>query len=347
MNSTRAIEGYFVETKESLIFDVKGFLHPIDRIIAFIRYYPSPKGTRRRNGIKFSKIYKLRDRFEFLKKRYPHYLFPNTYNGQFLQGVLHKDIKKIYNPTETVQFLLTKNTLSNLEKESMSFVKILSEVAPNNSIGISGSLMVELHSPKSDIDIVVYGKDASYKAHEHLKNLIDGRKHGVRSMSITELQELYMFRQPDLDFSTFARLERRKNISCMYSNREIFMRFVKDPSEIKEKFEDYKYKKVGYATLKAKIVDDSEAIFTPCRYLLENTKIIEGVQVEDLYEIISFRGRFCEQVKKGETVVARGKIEKVTRKDGSKWYQMVLGERREDILLPILEHSLKPVGVTS
>lgn len=347
MNSVTAIEGYFVESKESLIFDVKGVLHPTDCIIAFVRYYPSPKGTRIRNGIKYLKVYKLNDRFEFLKKHYPHYLFPDRYNGYFLQCVPHKDIQRIYNPTETVQRLLTKHTLSNLEKESMLFVKTLSEGTPKNSIGISGSLMVGLHTPKSDIDIIVYGKNASYQAHEYFKLLMDRRKHGVRPMSITELKELYKFRQPNLDFSTFARLEKRKNISCMYNNREIFMRFVKDPSEIKEKFEDYKYKKVGYATIKAKIVDDSEAIFTPCRYILENTKIIEGVQVEDLRNIISFRGRFCEQAKKGEIIVARGKIEKVTRKDGSKWYQMVLGERREDLFLPLLEHSLKPLGVIS
>ena len=74
MNSIKAIEGYFVETKESLIFDVKGVLHPYDRIISFLRYYPSANGTRVRNGRKFSKVYKLRDRFEFLQKHYPYYL---------------------------------------------------------------------------------------------------------------------------------------------------------------------------------------------------------------------------------------------------------------------------------
>jgi predicted nucleotidyltransferase len=101
--------------------------------------------------------------------------------------------------------------------------------------------------------------------------------------------------------------------------------------------------------IKGKIVDDSEAIFTPCRYLLEDTKSIEGVQVKDIREIISFRGRFCEQAKKGETIVASGKIEKVTRRDGCEWYQMVVGERQDDYFMPIefFEHRLKPFGVIS
>ncbi len=35
-----AIEGYFLTTKDNLIFDVKGIAHPSDRIIAFVRYVP-------------------------------------------------------------------------------------------------------------------------------------------------------------------------------------------------------------------------------------------------------------------------------------------------------------------
>jgi predicted nucleotidyltransferase len=351
MNSIKAIEGYFCETKESLIFDVKGVLHPYDRIISFLRYYPSSNGTRVRNGRKFSKVYKLRDRFEFLQKHYPYYLFQDEYSGQILQGVHYKDIKKIYNPTETVKRLLNKPKLSDQEKESISFVKILGERVTGNSIGLSGSLMVGLHTRKSDMDIVVYGMDASYKVHKCLTKLMDERKHNMRPMTIDELQDLHYFRnqQTESAFSTFVQLEKRKHISGMYNNREFFMRFVKAPSEIDEKYEDYRYKKVGFAVVKGRVVDDSEAIFTPCKYILEDTRTIEGVQVKDLREIISFRGRFCEQAQKGETIVASGKIEKVIRKDGSEWYQMILGERRDDYFMPIkfFEPKPKPVGVIS
>lgn len=351
MNSIKAIEGYFVETKESLIFDVKGILHPQDRIIAFLRYYPSSKGTRIRNGRRFSKVYNLRDRFEFLQKHYPYYLFQDEYSGQILQGVHYKDVKKIYNPTETVQRLLNKPKLSVQEKESISFIKILSKGMVSNSIGISGSLMVGLQTQKSDMDIVVYGMDTSYKVHKLLTELMDERKYNVRPMTVDELQGLHYFRnqQTESTFSTFVQLEKRKHISGMYNNREFFMRYVKAPSEIDEKYEDYRYKKVGYAVVKGRVADDSEAIFTPCKYVIEDARTIEGVQVKDIREIISFRGRFCEQATKGETIVACGKIEKVIRKDGSEWHQMVLGERRDDYLMPLkfFEPKPKPVGVIS
>ncbi len=43
-------EGDFIETHEGLVFDVKGLVHPPERVIAFLRYYPSPKGKRKRDG---------------------------------------------------------------------------------------------------------------------------------------------------------------------------------------------------------------------------------------------------------------------------------------------------------
>jgi len=211
--------------------------------------------------------------------------------------------------------------------------------------------MVGLHTPKSDTDIVVYGKEASYKVHKFLTAIMDQRKHNIRPMTNDELRELHYFRnqQTESAFSTFVQLEKRKHISGMYNNREFFMRFVRAPSEINEKYEDYRYKKVGFAVVKARVVDDSEAIFTPCKYIVEDTRTIEGVQVKNLREIISFRGRFCEQAQKGETIVASGKIEKVIRRDGSEWHQMILGERRDDYLMPIKfsEPKPKPVGVIS
>ena len=196
---------------------------------------------------------------EFTRKYYPHYLFQDQYSGQILQGVHHKDIKKIYNPIETVKHLLNKLKLSDLEKESISFIKILSKGVARDSLGISGSLMVGLHTPKSDMDIVVYGMDASHKVHECLTEIIDNRKHNVRPMTNDELRELHYFRNQHTEsaFSTFVQLEKRKHISGMFNNREFFMRFVKDPSEIDEQYENHRYKKVGFAVVKGRVVDDS------------------------------------------------------------------------------------------
>ena len=43
----RAREGDYIKTFKKLIFDVKGLVHPSNRIVAFIRYFPCEKGERK------------------------------------------------------------------------------------------------------------------------------------------------------------------------------------------------------------------------------------------------------------------------------------------------------------
>ena len=47
----KACEGDLIETFDGNIFDVKGFVHPLDRVIAFIRFTPDSSGDRRRGGL--------------------------------------------------------------------------------------------------------------------------------------------------------------------------------------------------------------------------------------------------------------------------------------------------------
>ena len=69
MEYPKGIEGDYLETKnDNLIFDVKGLLHPKDRKICYIRFYPDPSGDRVREGIKYKKIYDLDERAQYLRQ---------------------------------------------------------------------------------------------------------------------------------------------------------------------------------------------------------------------------------------------------------------------------------------
>jgi predicted nucleotidyltransferase len=97
---------------------------------------------------------------------------------------------------------------------------------------------------------------------------------------------------------------------------------------------DICYKNAGYAKITATITDDTEALFTPCTYKIENVTVEEGEKLEPISEIVSFRGRFCEQAQKGETVTAQGKVEYVTdkRKDQT-YYRIILGNQPADYMV--------------
>mgnify|MGYP006910769107 CR=1 FL=1 len=72
--------------------------------------------------------------------------------------------------------------------------------------------------------------------------------------------------------------------------------------------------------------DASEAIFTPCVYKIEDVKFVAAQHTVSLpREIVSFRGRFCEQAKEGEKILAKGKIERVVTREGEAYYRLLLG----------------------
>jgi predicted nucleotidyltransferase len=81
------------------------------------------------------------------------------------------------------------------------------------------------------------------------------------------------------------------------------------------------------------VTDASELIFTPCRYRLAAVQGVEGAAAQDVAEIVSYRGRFCEQAQAGDVIQARGTLERVQTKDGRVWHRLLLGNHPDDIML--------------
>jgi len=108
---------------------------------------------------------------------------------------------------------------------------------------------------------------------------------------------------------------------------------VKDWDEIDEQYGTVHYQPVGYAKIKATVIDDSQMIFTPCQYKIDNVEIVEGPKAESIREIVSFRGRFCEQARNRESVRAQGKIERVQRKGEQESFRLLLGNNVSDYMI--------------
>ncbi|MBA7704335.1 hypothetical protein ES703_113140 [subsurface metagenome] len=76
-------------------------------------------------------------------------------------------------------------------------------------------------------------------------------------------------------------------------------------------------------------MDAWETLFTPCAYRIGEVRFTGGGVppcAGSLKGIASFRGRFCEQAQVGERVRARGKLEKITSKDGENLHRLLLGK---------------------
>ena len=255
-----------------------------------------------------------------------------------------ENVNKVYSPVEGLRRLKAEGEsgkLDGLEGAALQCLTVLKEEAnvPWNSLGVSGSVLVGLHTLASDIDPVVYSVENCRKVHSTLKKMLEEGNTPFKRYNLEDLRKLFAFRSKDtfMGLEDFIKVESRKVFQGKFMDRDYFIRFVKDWDEIGEKYGDVRYRNCGYAKVEAVIVDDSEAIFTPCTYKIEDVKVFEGPKLEPIREIASFRGRFCEQARKGETVVARGKIEHVAdQRSGEEYFRLLLGNKPTDYM--ILKH---------
>lgn len=287
-----AIEGDFIETDDGLIFDVKGFYHPQERIIAFLRYYPTSGGERKRGSVKYTKVYDFDDRNRYLQTHFPHHLYDSPEFGS-VQAVLRRKITRLYDPC---QFLLslTDRKMIPLEKISFDFCTLLSKMSriPLSSFGISGSLLVGLSKKGSDIDIVVYGRKSGLSVFSALQKL---RKTGIaKAFSGRLLEEICRFRWGRTT-DRLKIIESQKLLHGTFKGTPYFVRLLRKPR--KERF-----RQVGLTQIEGEVVDCNESIFTPCMY---------GIKSEKAQRLFSYRGRYCEHLKVGERFSVKARIEEV------------------------------------
>ncbi len=337
MNSDRVVEGFAVETGEQWIFTVKGMLHPPDRVIAYLRYLPDADGNRRRGELAYRRVYRFGEQVDLLNSRRPEYLGVDPVLGLEVQSVPRSAICSIHDPCAYLAGLRRNRPDNPVEADALALAEELQRASgvPWTDLGISGSPMLGTQQHDSDLDLLIYGAESCKAVHRALVVVLREAGGSIRRLAPEELQELHAAHRPDtpLSFQDFARLQRRKVNEGRYRDREFFVRFVKRPQEFGEEYGDRYYKVVGRATIKATVCDDSEAIFTPCCYRVRKVTILAGPQVDDLREIVSFRGRFSDQLRTGEITEACGNIESVVPKAGKNYHRLVVGGEAGDWLL--------------
>ena len=88
----QAREGDLIKTGSGVVFDVKGLIHPPNRVIAFPRYIPSPQGTRKNKNTSYRKVYSLSDRLKYLQENHPELIVFDPVFGETLCEVPYNQI---------------------------------------------------------------------------------------------------------------------------------------------------------------------------------------------------------------------------------------------------------------
>ena len=263
----KAREGDLIKTKNNVVFDVKGLFHPPNKIIAFPRFIPTPQGTRQGKDSTYGKVYSLSERFKYLQENHPDLMVFDPVFGETLCEVPTKDIAEHYQPAEKLASLRTSKHLSTLENKALRLAETLKEKAdiPWSAIGISGSILAELTTEKSDIDPIVYGVENCRKSYAALQESLKDQDSQFKPYSREELQVLFDFRSKDtqMSFEDFVLVESRKAFQGKFMETDYFIRFVKEWNQISEQYGDVCFSNIRTTKLAVSAPADG-TLTTPC-----------------------------------------------------------------------------------
>jgi len=145
----------YIRTVEDLFFCVVGYTHPPDRIIAYLKYMPSPEGKwghtqRFQRMLKQYDAKSVAEGFKLLEEKYPKYLYYDPVNNITFSAVPLESIAERYYPEEKVKELTKRKNLDPLEKKAVSLIETISSEShvPIEKYGITGAILKNITNPE-------------------------------------------------------------------------------------------------------------------------------------------------------------------------------------------------------
>jgi len=311
----KILEGYYVEV-DGDIYAVKGVLHPPGKIIAIPVYVQMLDG-------KYHRVRSLREAIRYLEKNKPQYIEKLDFTGQLTPTIPLHDVQEIYNPLEF-------NQADTDAGRDALVLKEMIEHSANIKVGVSGSILLGLDDPSSDIDLVVYGLGSGERFIEVLREL--------RAMNLTKpVNTLDWLIKTRMDSNTspeeWLKLESRKLLTGVFKNRLYTSKIVPLLDEYWESLSQI-VREIGRAKILCRVVDSKLGKTTPNLYYVRVLNLVEGDdKARYVSQIMSMRSRYAEIASAGDTVVVEGRLEEVRYQD-KKIYRIFIGNNERDRIIP-------------
>ena len=327
----------YIQTVEGLFFTVVGNVHPKHGAFAYLKYMPSPHGEWGRRDELFARampyytIPSLIETINILKLKHPHYTSRSPVFNIEMSSIPIRYIKARYLPEVKLSQLFRSVDVDDLQLKAMELVEILSKESnvPKGFFGLTGSILIDIHRPEfSDIDLVVYGGDNSLRVKEALTTLYKDegsrlkRLRGERLKEWCERESKLFPITYDEAMETYARKWGRG----VFNGTMFSVHPVKVEEEVDEAYGDKVYIPRGFMEARARVIEDSDSMFIPSIYKVDNVVIEDGLKVKGIREVASYEGIYCGLAKVGEDVKVKGKLELVIdRRKHEKYYRILVG----------------------
>jgi len=327
MKACTSRDGDIFVTKEVFIFYVFGYEHPKNLVFSFLKYIPSKlkphfpirflRQTWKLGNVELARPEKLytaqnyQKLLETFRNGFPQYIYFCPYRGKEIISVPLEYVEKVYVPKECLHRLFEKKRKDRLQKLALELITLLSTESkvPLEDFGIHGSIALNMHTAKSDIDFVVYGS-------KNFRSLED---------AIYKLAEEGM-----LKYIFTKKLDSARKYQGRYKNKLFMYNAVRKIGEMNVQYGNHKYVAVRNVTFSCEVVDDSEAMFRPAIYQIKNYQPLDSTsklrEDEIPTKVASMIGYYRNVARRGEKIKVSGTLERVENVEtGETTYQVVVG----------------------
>jgi predicted nucleotidyltransferase len=333
---------YFCDYKDR-ICQVLSWHHPENKRICIVKYEPG-KGfwVSRETGMQYKRIlesYSLeghQKNLNYIKNIEPSYLYHSeVYGVDFLAAPITK-IKRYYYPEERLAKLLSlgEKDLDWIELRVKKLAQFIQQEIkiPYEKMGISGSILWQGQTEKSDIDFIIYGNDNSrlfnekysriYEVTQEIEPLPDQKKERyVRSMA----------KKTGLPESVTEKYISRKKWLSIYGKTSLSFLFSPEPNERPFQYGEQLFRALKPVTISAKISSSDLGFAYPSIYQLSNCEFLNDKEASinlPIKRVFSFEGALTGYFKANDKIVIRGLLEEVNDlKKEKKFYQILLGTK--------------------
>lgn len=317
------------------VFVVLGHIQPSDRILSFLKYVPDPSGDWQSGAVKYKRIFwgSVSSTVDGMNLLPSDYIISDAHFGTELLEPPRESVAKYFSPEVRLREIIEKGPCDPLEGLVKRGADTLHDELglPYERIGVAGSILWKGHSlERSDINMNVYGFDASWTLEENYESLAEGR-------TDTRLRELVDWRHAMARVHERIPIMKTEDLENLFTRRKalcldevcigITPILLPDEAPIRYASESYTSVSSKPITITMDIENADYGLFHPAIYgvTTQPLDVIDGVPVS---RIMVYDGAFGGLLRTGDHVEVTGTLQRVfPASDESPFYQIMVGTK--------------------
>ena len=339
------------------IFMVFGVHHTPSTATSLLKYIPSPDGKWIRRNRTYKRVLEheadqIPQSINAARNIDPIYvgnLLP--FNIEFTFVPVSRMVE-YYRPEEKLSEILEAEHLKSVEYAVKEITFSLIDIADIRveDIGVTGSILLDMFMPFSDIDITIYGISNVSKLINSIEEIYDSNSY-ISRVNLKDFENSIkrFARKCNIKFSEAKAYVERKKWLANYKDKRLSFMFVRKPNETKKFWNEKKYVSIGPIEITATVMDVSESLFNPSIISISDIVIIDrhyGIDSKEILRILFFETALSGYVYPDEKIRIRGLLQKVER-TYDEFYQILIGskELKHWDTIRLLEEAVKRADI--